>query len=116
LIEKCFIFIGRPAGQNHFPYIDIICSAYCKMPKEQFFSYDLMAPEITKVCLTLPDIRSGKDSLFIFFTEVFVGREQRKIPPALDLTLPKSNLNALSTLGSTGMERLLNAKRAIFQL
>ena len=34
------------------------------MPKKQFFSYDLMAPEITKVCLTLPDIRSGKDSLF----------------------------------------------------
>jgi hypothetical protein len=37
---------------------------------------------------------------------VFVGREPRKIPPALDLTLPKSNLNELSTLGSTGMERL----------
>lgn len=39
-------------------------------------------------------------------TEVFVGREQRKIPPALDLTLPRSNLNELSTLVSTGMERL----------
>lgn len=42
----------------------------------------------------------------IFLSEVFVGREQRKIPPALDLTLPKSNLNEFSTLGSTGMERL----------